>query len=90
MRCLYATVPIANAYARICRHLQESPIHPDDGEMIDIMAVDTVYVDENSKGTWEVLETVRKSYLAFNEETSTDDDERIRHLFPSTGGGKQL
>jgi uncharacterized cupin superfamily protein len=39
--------------------------HPDDGETIDIRAGDTVYFDENSKGTWEVLETVRKAYLTF-------------------------
>ena len=35
--------------------------HPDDGEAIEISAGDTVYFDENSKGTWEVLETVRKA-----------------------------
>lgn len=39
--------------------------HPDDGETIDIRAGDTVYFDENSKGTWEVLDTVRKAYLTF-------------------------
>jgi uncharacterized cupin superfamily protein len=39
--------------------------HPDDGDTIDIKAGDTVYFDENSKGTWEVLDTVRKSYLTF-------------------------
>jgi hypothetical protein len=39
--------------------------HSDDGETIDIRAGDTVYFDENSKGTWEVLETVRKAYLTF-------------------------
>jgi hypothetical protein len=39
--------------------------HPDDGETIDIRTGDTVYFDENSKGTWEVLETVRKAYLTF-------------------------
>ncbi len=39
--------------------------HPDDGETFDIKAGDTVYFDENSKGTWEVLETVRKAYLTF-------------------------
>ncbi len=39
--------------------------HPDEGETLDIRAGDTVYFDENSKGTWEVLETVRKAYLTF-------------------------
>ncbi len=39
--------------------------HPENGETIDILAGDTVYFDENSKGNWEVLETVRKAYLTF-------------------------
>jgi len=39
--------------------------HPDDGDTIDIRPGDTVYWDNNSKGTWEVLETVRKAYLTF-------------------------
>jgi uncharacterized cupin superfamily protein len=42
--------------------------HPDDGETIDIKAGDTVYFDENSKGTWEVKETVRKAYLTFKRD----------------------
>jgi uncharacterized cupin superfamily protein len=42
--------------------------HPDDGETIEIRAGDTVYFDENSKGTWEVQETVRKAYLTFKRE----------------------
>ena len=42
--------------------------HPDDGETIDIRAGDTVYFDKNSKGTWEVLETVRKAYLTFKRD----------------------
>lgn len=40
-------------------------LHPEDGETIEMKAGDTVYFDENSKGTWEVLETVRKAYLTF-------------------------
>ena len=32
------------------------------------IACDTVYFDENSKGTWEVLETVRKAYLTFKRD----------------------
>ena len=42
--------------------------HPDDGTTIDIKAGDTVYFDNNSKGTWEVLETVRKAYLTFKRD----------------------
>jgi len=42
--------------------------HPEDGETIDIKAGDTVYFDNNSKGTWEVLETVRKAYLTYKRE----------------------
>ena len=44
--------------------------HPEEGEPIDIKAGDTLYFDANSKGTWEVLETVRKAYLTYkNDET---------------------
>jgi len=39
--------------------------HPDEGETLEFRAGDTVYFDENSRGTWEVLETVRKAYLTF-------------------------
>jgi uncharacterized cupin superfamily protein len=39
--------------------------HPEEGETIEIIAGDTVYFDSNSKGVWEVLETVRKAYLTF-------------------------
>lgn len=42
--------------------------HPEFGETIDIKAGDTVYFDENSKGTWEILETTRKTYLTFKRE----------------------
>ena len=42
--------------------------HPDDGETIDIKVGDTVYFDNNSRGTWEVLDTVRKAYLTFKRE----------------------
>ena len=42
--------------------------HPENGETIDIRAGDTVYFDENSKGNWEVLETVRKAYLTFKRD----------------------
>lgn len=39
--------------------------HHDSGETFDIKAGDTVYFDENSCGTWEILETARKTYLTF-------------------------
>jgi len=39
--------------------------HHESGETFDIRAGDTVYFDENSRGTWEVLETARKTYLTF-------------------------
>ena len=42
--------------------------HAENGETVDIKAGDTVYFDNNSKGTWEVLETVRKAYLTFKRE----------------------
>ena len=42
--------------------------HPENVETIDILAGDTVYFDENSKGNWEVLETVRKAYLTFKRD----------------------
>ena len=31
-------------------------------------AGDTVYFDHDSKGSWEVLETVRKAYLTFKRD----------------------
>ena len=36
--------------------------HPENGETIDIKTGDTVYFVHNSRGTWEVLKTVRKAY----------------------------
>ena len=42
--------------------------HPENGDTVDIKAGDTVYFDNNSKGTWEVLETVRKAYLTFKRD----------------------
>lgn len=40
--------------------------HPEDGEPIEIKAGDVLYFPENSKGTWEIIETVRKAYLCYN------------------------
>ena len=42
--------------------------HPEQGESIHIDAGDTLYFDANNKGTWEVLETVRKAYLTYKNE----------------------
>lgn len=44
--------------------------HHDNGDDIHIDAGDTLYFDANSKGTWEVIETVRKAYLTYkNDDT---------------------
>lgn len=44
--------------------------HPKQGEPIHIDGGDSLYFDANSKGTWEVIETVRKAYLTYkNDET---------------------
>jgi uncharacterized cupin superfamily protein len=45
--------------------------HPEDGtDTLRLEAGNTQYFDANSKGTWEVLETVRKAYLTYkNDET---------------------
>lgn len=44
--------------------------HPQQGEPIHIAAGDTMYFDANSKGTREVLETVRQACLTYkNHET---------------------
>jgi uncharacterized cupin superfamily protein len=40
--------------------------HPEEGEPIEISAGDVLYFPENTRGTWEVRETVRKAYLCFN------------------------
>ncbi len=40
--------------------------HPEVGEPVEISAGDVLYFPENTRGTWEVLETVRKAYLCFD------------------------
>ncbi len=40
--------------------------HPEDGDPIEIAAGDVLYFPENSRGTWEIIETVRKAYLCFD------------------------
>jgi uncharacterized cupin superfamily protein len=41
---------------------------PEMGETIDIEAGDSVYFDENGKGTWKVLESARKASLTFKRD----------------------
>jgi hypothetical protein len=40
--------------------------HPENGDPIEIEAGDVLFFPENSKGTWEIIETVRKAYLCYN------------------------
>ena len=40
--------------------------HPEDGEPIEIKGGDVLFFPENSMGTWEIIETVRKAYLIYN------------------------
>ncbi len=37
--------------------------HPDGGETIEINAGDSVYFPANTSGTWEVIDTVRKTFF---------------------------
>ena len=46
--------------------------HPEAGEPIHIAAGDTLYFDANSKGAWEVIETVRKAYLTYKNADTPD------------------
>ncbi len=43
--------------------------HPENGDPFEINAGDVLYFPENSKGVWEIIETVRKAYLCFNPNT---------------------
>jgi uncharacterized cupin superfamily protein len=40
--------------------------HPENGDPIEIEAGDVLFFPENSLGTWEIIETVRKAYLYYN------------------------
>ena len=40
--------------------------HPEHGDPIEITAGDVLFFPENTRGTWEVIETVRKAYLCYN------------------------
>lgn len=37
--------------------------HPDNGQTLEIAAGDAIYFPANTTGTWEVIETVRKTYV---------------------------
>lgn len=39
---------------------------PEDGEPVEINGGDVLFFPENSKGTWEIIETVRKAYLIYS------------------------
>ena len=40
--------------------------HPEKGDPIEINAGDVLFFPENSKGIWEIIETVRKAYLMYH------------------------
>ena len=40
--------------------------HPEKGGPIEIEAGDVLFFPENTRGTWEILETERKAYLCYN------------------------
>jgi uncharacterized cupin superfamily protein len=40
--------------------------HPEEGDPVEIDAGDVLFFPENSRGTWEITETVRKAYLCYN------------------------
>jgi len=48
--------------------LGHAKFHHESGEVFDIKAGDTVYFDHNSRRTWEVLETARKTYLTLKRD----------------------
>jgi hypothetical protein len=39
---------------------------PEEGEKIEIRAGDAVFFPPNSRGVWDIRETVRKTYVNFN------------------------
>jgi len=43
----------------------------DDGTRIEIAAGDSVYFPANSRGTWDIKETVRKVYLIYSSTVTT-------------------
>lgn len=40
--------------------------HPEKGDPVEIQAGDVLFFPENSTGTWEIIETVRKAYFCYN------------------------
>ena len=40
--------------------------HPENGDPVEIKGGDVLFFPENSTGTWEIFETVRKAYLIYN------------------------
>src|SRR3990172_9520793 len=46
---------------------------PDGGERLEIRAGDAVFFPENTTGTWEVIETVRKTYVTFTPQRNRSD-----------------
>ena len=40
--------------------------HPEEGDPVEIKGGDVLFFPENSKGTWEIIETVRKAYLIYS------------------------
>ncbi|MNR69306.1 Cupin domain protein [compost metagenome] len=41
----------------------EGSFTPDDGETIEFRAGDVLYFTANTQGTWEIRQTLRKTYL---------------------------
>lgn len=41
--------------------------YPEGGEPYDIQAGDVIYYPPNSKGVWEIFETVRKTFFVYGE-----------------------
>ncbi|NQY10664.1 MAG: DUF861 domain-containing protein [Flavobacteriales bacterium] len=64
--CTPGTWPRTIMFAEISTFLKGHAIFtPEIGEPIEIKAGDVVYFDRNSKGVWEIIETVRKAYLIY-------------------------
>jgi len=40
--------------------------HPENGPPVEIEAGDVLFFPENTRGTWEIIETVRKAYLCYS------------------------
>ena len=52
--------------AEFCQFLAGRCVfHADSGQHLEIQAGDAVHFPANSMGTWEIIETVRKTYLTY-------------------------